>query len=65
MIAYNEKCLRYKYKEKNSSLWYTIDQYHGKQECIEKMKATHKSLFMQKKWTDKEMQGIANNMQSE
>ena len=64
-INYEDKCMRYKYKEKENHLWFATDQYHCMVDCIRNMPPGHKDLFLKKKWTDKTMKDIVTALQSQ
>jgi hypothetical protein len=64
-IKYQDKCIKHKYMKKRRDKFETIDQYHCEVGCLSLMEEEHLDQFMEKKWSEKDVRDVVDQLQLE
>ena len=62
-IEYEDLCIRNSYMAKKHHLHMTIDQFHGKTDCLKKMTKKYLAAFKSKKWSHKGVSELVKQME--
>ena len=61
-IRRDAKCLRHGYRKQTSHLFQTVDMYHCRVSCLEKVKKSELKKLIQKHWTDSRVTTVAEKL---